>query len=107
VQVRNELVDIVVDVDDERIRVRPVGALCLVTTPMLRGVLDGVLAVRADVVEVDLSATTLLSSVAVDVLDETAALLAVDDRRLLLTGARGLVQRVLDLLRVEQRVAAD
>jgi anti-anti-sigma regulatory factor len=96
---RTHILDIAIDADADRVRLRADGVLCLLTTPMLRGALDGVLAVEeATTVEVDLTETTLLASMALQVLEETAVLLAAEDRRLVLTGAHGLVRQVIGLL---------
>jgi anti-anti-sigma regulatory factor len=102
----NDVLDLAIDVADGPIRLRASGALCLITTPMLRGALDWALAVEdAPLVEVDLSETTLLASLALEVLEETAVLLAAEGRRLVLTGADGLVRTVIGLLGADHLLA--
>jgi anti-anti-sigma regulatory factor len=102
---RNDLVDIVIEAGEDHVRVRPDGVLCLLTTPMFRAALDGALALRARTVEVDLAETTMLASLSLGVLEETALLLAAQGRRLVVTGAEGLVREVIGLLGADHLLA--
>jgi anti-anti-sigma regulatory factor len=105
VRLRTEILEIVIDADEHRVRLRADGVLCLLTTSMLRGALDGALALDAPIVEVDLSETSLLASLALQVLEETAVLLSAEGRRLVLSGSQGLVRQVVGLLGADHLLA--
>ena len=93
------VLDVVVETHDRGIRVRPIGDLCIASLPVLRTVLDGFLVTgEPQAVEIDLSDCRLLSSAAVDLLEEVTAKLEVLGGSLVLTGATGLPRRVLEIL---------
>jgi hypothetical protein len=93
------VLDVIVEPHDGGMRVRPIGDLCIASLPVLRTVLDGILATgEPQVVELDLAACRLLTSAAVDLVEEVRAKLEVAGGVLVVTGATGLCRRVLEIL---------
>jgi anti-anti-sigma regulatory factor len=97
--IRSDLLDVIIDRRGPRVRVCPYGPLCLASLPLLDAVLEGVLSMGSGtLVEFDLSGTTMLGSAGVERLEATATLLSAIDGELVITGASGLVRRVIELL---------
>ena len=97
--VTSDLLDVAVDVEIDALHIRLTGKICLLTLPILRGALDGLLASgdTRDVV-VDLSGVTMIGSAGAELLASTATLLGATGATMGVVGSAGLVREVLLVL---------